>query len=140
MNHFETIMLAFVGATVVTTFYLWLRSSPIDAEAGIVRGPLAEPPTPDLLAFQCSACRRIRCADSSWKPEMDVPLPMLCRVSQGLCDLCLAKEEAMLDSFYPLPAAHQGNAANIMLGGENGAQKLRPVFAGAEAFSKASAQ
>jgi len=137
-------MLALVGGTVVTTICLWLRDTSVDAEAGIVRGPLAEPPTPDLLACQCSGCRRIRCADMSWKPEMDVPLPMLCRVSHGLCDLCLAKEEAKLDSLlplsaaYPLPAAHDGKPVNTMRRGENGGQKLRPVFAGAEAFSKSS--
>ena len=129
-------MLALVGGTVVTMFYLWLRSSPIDAEAGIVRGPLAEPPTPDLLACQCSVCRRIRCADGAWRPEMDVLLPVSCRVSHRLCDLCLAKEGANLGTLYPLPAAHQGNAANTIRGGENGAQKLRPFFDGAETFSK----
>ena len=134
MNQLETIMLALVGGTVVTTFYLWLRSSPIDAEAGIVRGPLAEPPTPDLLAFQCSACRRIRCVDGAWRPQMDVLLPMSCRVSHRLCDLCLAKEEAKLDAMT-LPAAHDGKPVDTIRRGENGGQKLRPVFAGAEAFS-----
>lgn len=138
MNQLETIMLALVGGTVVTTICLWLRDTSVDAEAGIVRGPLAEPPTPDLLAFQCSGCRRIRCADGAWRPEMDVPLPMSCRVSRGLCDLCLAKEEAKLDSIIPLsaalPAAHYGKPVNTMRRGENVGQKLRPVFAGAEAF------
>jgi hypothetical protein len=135
MNQIETIMLALVGGTVVTTICLWLRDTSVDAEAGIVRGPLAEPPTPDLLAFQCSGCRRIRCADGAWRPEMDVPLPVNCHVSHRLCDLCLAKEGANLDTLYPLPAAHDGKPVNTMRRGENGEQKLRPVFAGAEAFS-----
>lgn len=129
------IIVGFVCGTIITVFFLWLRDTSVDDEAGIVRGPLAEPPTPDLLACQCSGCRRIRCADGAWRREMDVLLPVSCRVSHRLCDLCLAKDN--LDTLYPLPAAHQGNAANTMRGGENGAQKLRPFFDGAETFSKA---
>ena len=128
----ENIIVGFVCGTIITVFFLWLRDTSVDSEAGIVRGPLAEPPTPDLLACQCSVCRRIRCADGAWRAEMDVPLPVNCRVSHRLCDLCLAKEGANLDTLYPLPAAHQGIAANTMRGGENGEQKLRPAFAGAE--------
>ncbi len=123
MTH-ENIIGAFVAGLIVTVFFLWLRSSPIDAEAGIVRGYADESPTPDLLACQCSACRNILCSDRRWLPESAVPLPIGCRISHGVCPSC---ERRAVEGVETLAGADKRSGCATIAPVENAAPILRPA-------------
>jgi len=95
----DEIITAAVCGFVITILCLWLRSDPAtDAECGVNLGRMNELPKPDLLACQCSYCRRVRCSHGVWLPEAQVPLPVGCRVSHGICPSCERRAYAELEA------------------------------------------
>lgn len=79
------------------------RRDPVDDDACVQLGPVADAPVPHLIATVCAQCGAVKCTDRRWLPARLVRLPE-CSLSHGLCPICARAAEDELDRVLPKPA------------------------------------
>lgn len=97
-------LLPFLAGLGVTLIFLWLarRRDPVDDDARVQLGQVADAPAPHLIATVCAHCGAVKCTDRRWLPPQLVRLPE-CSLSHGLCPICARAAEAELDRALPKP-------------------------------------